>query len=273
MILKLCKALFLADIDGTLLSTNHPPAASTLEAARVFREHGGILSVCTGRHLISVQPIADAFNIQAPAILLCGSMIYDFGTRKILWQRCMDSGCMELAEKIMRLHRNVSVAAYSAKSIRILQENQRFRNYGVMEERIGAVVPISACETDILKLTLAGDDPAELAEIGRNLVDPAIYHFTFTSTHFAEITGPNADKGSAVRRLIGLTGIGKNRIFAAGDSMADLPLLKAVGFSFAVDHAPDALKAVADQIIPGPEMSGINEALQCAIAHIRSGQV
>ena len=96
-----------------------------------------------------------------------------------------------------------------------------------------------------------------------------MYHFAFVSTHFVEFTAKGVDKGNAVRRLIDMTGIDRSCILAAGDSMADLPLLEA-GLSFAVEHAPDALKAAADRIIPSPSKAGIDKAFQFAAMQLRA---
>lgn len=262
-------ALFLTDIDGTLLQTNHPLEKRVCDAAKGFREHGGRISVCTGRHPLSVESIAGAIGVSAPAILFGGSMIYDFRSREVLWQNAMKGDCLAIAAHIMAAHGNVAVMVYSTKEIYIVRSNRWLRSRGVEEERGGRIRKLSDCKGEILKIVLVGEDVSELEDILSNDIDPSAYDSAFSSTHFAEITGKGVHKGSAAKRLKEMLDLPKERLYAAGDSMADLPMLAEAGLSFATQRAPEALRTAADYVIPGPELHGMETAFAIATERLQ----
>lgn len=262
-------ALFLTDIDGTLIRTNHPLGKSIYDAARVFEESGGEISVCTGRHPLSVESIAGALDISVPAILLGGSMIYDFHGREVLWRNAMQGDCLALAAHIMTAHQNVAVMAYSAKDIYIVRDNSWLRNRGVKEESCGKVCKLSDCSGDILKIVFVGEDVSELKGIIKNEIDPATYDSSFSSTHFVEITDKGVHKGSATKYLKKILNLSTEQLYAAGDSMADLPMLQEAGLSFTTEQAPEILKITADYVISGPELDGMNTAFNIATERLR----
>jgi hydroxymethylpyrimidine pyrophosphatase-like HAD family hydrolase len=52
-----------------------------------------------------------------------------------------------------------------------------------------------------------------------------------------------------------------NQVVAIGDSETDVPMYDICGYSIALDHADDNVKAQADHVVAGREGAGLVEAI------------
>ena len=80
---------------------------------------------------------------------------------------------------------------------------------------------------------------------------------------YLEITGPNADKGSALELLAGKLGVVQKDIIAFGDGPNDTTMLAYAGRGIAVGpHAHPDTVAAADEHIASPEDLGVARWLE-----------
>ena len=77
-----------------------------------------------------------------------------------------------------------------------------------------------------------------------------------------EINKEGTDKGKGLLRLGEMLGIKREEIMACGDGMNDLEMLKAVGFSVAMENGVDAVKEVADYITETNDEDGVAKAIE-----------
>ena len=70
--------MILSDMDGTLLGTDHQLGEANVQAARYFMEQGGRFSVATGRVKRAMEFFMPRLQLNAPAVLFNGSVVYDF---------------------------------------------------------------------------------------------------------------------------------------------------------------------------------------------------
>lgn len=256
--------LFLTDIDGTLLKTNHPISEEILAAAHQYTDSGGRLSVCTGRHPISIRTIAEELQLSAPAIVLSGSMIYDFAVGKPLWMNSMPSHWRSVAENVLSKFPSLACMAYGAEKVFVFRSTERLRKTGVREECLGEEQPISQCTGEVFKLVLTGDTD-ELIQARDTLIPSEHYEVVFSSQHYMEITNRGVNKGAAVKKLMQMLCIERKNLIAAGDAMSDVSLLKEAGLSFAVESSPKSLLDIADYTIKGPQENGMAYAFYMAM--------
>ncbi len=80
---------------------------------------------------------------------------------------------------------------------------------------------------------------------------------------YLEITGPEADKGSALKLLAELLGYKQQDVIAFGDGPNDVSMLRWAGYGVAVGpHAHPEVLAVADEHIASPEELGVARWLE-----------
>ena len=68
--------------------------------------------------------------------------------------------------------------------------------------------------------------------------------------HFLDIVATGASKGEGLKQLAALLGIESGDIYAVGDNMNDIDMLRVAGHSYAVANAEDAVKAAARHSAP-----------------------
>jgi hydroxymethylpyrimidine pyrophosphatase-like HAD family hydrolase len=71
-----------------------------------------------------------------------------------------------------------------------------------------------------------------------------------TQDDYFEIMPVGISKGEALRRLCAIMGIPLTQIVAFGDALNDSELLDLAGLGIAMNHAPEALREVADETFP-----------------------
>jgi hypothetical protein len=89
------------------------------------------------------------------------------------------------------------------------------------------------------------------------------YNVEIIDTGFAiHIKSRDVNKGTGLVRMAELMGIFAKDFVAIGDSVNDIELCEAAGFSVAVRNAPDELKRKADMVTSSSFGAGSQEALE-----------
>ena len=84
-----------------------------------------------------------------------------------------------------------------------------------------------------------------------------------------EISNNGMHKGTALTTMSELLGIPLKNIMAVGDSLNDIPLLQVAGYGVAMGTAPDALREIADAVVPSADENGFIKALEMIHKKIR----
>lgn len=164
------KALFVSDIDGTLLKTNAPLPPAVPKAIRRFQEAGGLFCLCTGRAMLAAAPIAEKLHLSSPCILCGGGLIYDFASSQPLYAQPLDGAIRDQLSVLMDRQPQISVTVATAKTICRIRDNERLLRHGVYEDR---TAPMGKLEDirDPIKILLTCDEPALLEAAVADYVD------------------------------------------------------------------------------------------------------
>jgi HAD superfamily hydrolase (TIGR01484 family) len=99
-------------MDGTLLDSKHRISSNNIEAINLFVNNGGYFTLASGRMTKAIEPYIKYLPVNAPAILYNGSVIYDFNSKKCLWETYLDNKVIELVKKIMYLFPESGIEVY-----------------------------------------------------------------------------------------------------------------------------------------------------------------
>lgn len=77
-----------------------------------------------------------------------------------------------------------------------------------------------------------------------------------------ELTAPGVNKGTGALWLCNHLDADPNYCMSIGDSNNDLTMLKAIGFSYAMDNSPKSVKEVAKYYTSDVMQNGLGEAIQ-----------
>lgn len=254
--------LVVCDLDGTLLSPEQEVTDSVAEALRTYRQLGGMVTIATGRPMMSAARIAEQLQLELPAIYCNGAVVAapnktwhstEFAASPFLalWQGAIREGVELLLfdnEKVYAAGRSPVIDAYERK------------------EGIGCV---TISEQDMRttrglnKLLLIGSIAAS-TKLWEQM-EPELrgqYAVLQSEDNFLEIVPRQVNKGAALLKLMEIIGVHANEVLAIGNQINDLELLQEAGTGVAVGNSHPLLMKHADYVCRDGYGDGVIEALR-----------
>jgi len=250
----------ITDIDGTLLKKTEVPPLSVLQALQAFVDQGNILSLCTGRPLKACKTLLSSLPEQiAPSIFFGGALIWDIQNDKELYSVYCDNSIFDLVKEIYAAFPSVSITMNTSEDAWTIRTNETLQSRGIQYDKEAEFIEdISSLDTSFLKVLLTCDNPKELEQIEASLIDSTLFHGTFASTHFYEITDKSVNKGTAIQTLKEIyPPLHEYRICAAGDALSDYYMKDYVDLFAAPTDAHKNVVSVANFVFPPAKEGGI----------------
>ncbi len=264
---------FITDIDGTLLDNENNLPAINREALLHCRNIGVPVVLATGRRWTTLERLLDRLPLNGLAdyaILNNGMVVKELKTRTVLYREDFPlESTLEVVKALAPLnldpialtyrpnggpdvfHRRLSLmnGDFVAKN---MEYSQLLEDYNELHDK------------SLVELILLGPESA-LAEAQKTLQDlpleTALIRNTFYAGYMLEITPLHISKLSGARYLAGVVGSSLERAVGIGDSANDLPLLRAVGKSFAVNTAPAEVRESVHEVVSSGQNGGVAEAI------------
>ncbi|WP_295419060.1 HAD-IIB family hydrolase [Sulfurovum sp.] len=256
------KPIYITDLDHTFLRTDQSVSNFS---AQVWNEkaNNSILSVATARSFRKSHDFLEKLHLDAPMILLDGTMIVspdktliDIKTlNKALGDAIITEGAkfniypfvialkdMDLNEAFLfpgtlNVHQHGVLENYrndprlvKCKEIRAMDMNLKLVYFG----ELSALKPL----TEHLQKTFGSELEYKLS--------PEKY----SDGWFLTILHPEGDKAHALQKVADHIGRNTHEMTVFGDSINDIGMFKLAGTSVAVANALDEVKAVADVVLP-----------------------
>lgn len=261
-------ALVVADMDGTLLTSDKQLTPRTALAVRHLRREGIHFGVATNRPPFGMRPFLEALEITTPLICCGGAVLARPDTLEVIEQRCLPEGLvLRLLEVGERFELDPRLFRYDSWFVPSL------RDYGVGREIRGLgeppiVVPDvrHVANQLISKLTLAGPMDAiheaqqHLQEIFGNRL-----RVVRSESGTLDLLHPAADKGVEVARLARTLNLPLSRVAVIGDAEGDISMLRIAGLAIAMANAPVTVRREAHRTAPSNAADGVAAALNAWI--------
>ncbi|WP_325102651.1 Cof-type HAD-IIB family hydrolase [Sphingomonas sp.] len=259
--------LLVSDVDGTLVDKRKQLTAGTIQAVGRLRAAGIGFTVISARPRSGVLPIADALAIDGPIAAFNGGLIFRReGTveRRHLIPGDVARGALEAVGEL-------------AVDVWVFADDQWHASTDqgahVVSERIAAnQEPVIRGDfADLLdradKITFVSDEPATLATLHAriNAAFPGRATVALSQTYYLDVTAMAANKGAGIEALAAAAGVPLTQVVAIGDQANDIAMLKRAGLAIAMGNAPDAVKAVADQVTATNDADGVAQAIDTLI--------
>jgi Cof subfamily protein (haloacid dehalogenase superfamily) len=261
--------LVLADVDGTLVTPDKTITERARAAVRKLADANIAFAIVSGRPPrgmamlteplalrtpiagfnggVLVSPDMTSFEIKAVAPKLVGPIV------QALIQRGLDAWLYQWNEWLLR----DPTAPHVARE----QSNVRFAPIVTkdLEGRYGGVVKIvgvsddrsvmEACENDLR------DRFGEVVSVARS------------QTYYLDITHPDANKGSVLRRLARELGISHESVVTIGDMPNDVLMFSLSGLSIAMGQSSEEVKRTARRVTRSNTDEGFAEAIERYVLH------
>jgi Cof subfamily protein (haloacid dehalogenase superfamily) len=256
--------LIAADIDGTLLNSQHQLSARNEQALRKAMAQGVGIVLATGKTQHSAVPLIQQLGLRLPGVYVQGLLIAEpDGT--VRYQRLLEpdlahevadlatsAGCSMVAYAGRRLLTNVR-DAYTDVFIRYHEPTpEAFGSWGKLldENPINKYIMVSTKERiDALR-------PEVEAHInGRATIVQAL-------DYMLEILPLGGSKGDGVGRLLADLDVPAEQVLALGDGENDVEMLQLAGIGVAMANGMASAKQAADYVTASHDEDGVALAIE-----------
>ena len=257
--------LLATDLDGTLFGPDHTVSDETTRALRLAADHGVEIVVATGRSHWSAVPRLEHLECIRWIICSNGATVFDTAAREVVLRRALTTDqSVAVIDGLLDEFPSVGFAWESPDGI--FHTDRWVANRRAAGGKFGVTQrPTRQLRVDaeaIVKLMAAHDELTEYAWL--DAVSPHVPDELSVSTSgaaFVEVTGPNANKGDAVRLLCEELGVDRGATIAFGDHANDLGMLRWAGTGYAMGGADRRIRAAADATAPTNADHGVAQVL------------
>ncbi|MBS4205672.1 HAD family hydrolase [Lederbergia citrea] len=252
------QVLFL-DIDGTILKPDHTYDASTKDAIIQVQEKGVKVFLATGRPLHEIRDLAEELNIHSFIGYNGALAVYQ---ERTIVNEPMNEDTVKQFVEIAKENGHEMVLYTSEKNYFTALEKPVVKDFidkFQMKQNEQFTLDIANQILGATLINLKEEDPSLYQ------VDDS-YHFSQVNVegllHCYDVIRDNVNKGRAIKTILDLMDIPKEKAIAFGDGMNDKEMLHAAGESFAMGNAHPDLFAYANHKTTSVMDSGIFNGLK-----------
>ena len=255
--------LIAADLDGTLLSSQHRLSPDLPALLQKLSDKGIRFIPASGRQYYNLIELFPGLEHELLFIAENGAMTVDRG--QTVFVDAIPLEDLRLPLEIARKAEGVYTVLAGEKTAYCEDDDPIFRkNADLYYARLTRVPDLlEAAQHDrICKMAFFEKDCAERGCY--RLLQPCASQFqvVLSGADWVDIMNPGVNKGHAMRTLQQQLGISPDECMAFGDYLNDLELLSAVTHSFAMENAHPQLKAISRHIAPSNDEDGVVRAVR-----------
>ncbi len=267
------KKIIFLDIDGTLTEpgVNVPPE-SALRAIRGAQQNGHKVFLCTGRNYDMMSPLLkygfDGYIASSGGYVVVGEeVIYDCPMTPEQHKRVMETletnGVFRTVECLDGSYTDEGFKQFLAENASAEGNSELLRWREQIEKSLN-IRPMAEYEGQPIYKVVIMSPGMEPIDASRAPLEED-FAFVIQDTKGAgivngEIVNRRFDKGQAVKRVSEYLGIPIEDTIGYGDSMNDLEMIEAVGYSVVMDNGAQALKDIADEVCPAVTEDGLYQS-------------
>jgi len=270
------KILYISDLDGTLLNSGAALSQNSAELLNGAISQGVCFTVATARTKETAVKVLKNVDIQVPAVLMNGVMVYDFASEKyLLINGFSNNKAVEIVKVLSSFDKNFfmyeideekpesGLTCYYKDTVRsseikfladrVEDKERKFvktENYKkCLKNMVGTVVHFAVIgEPEILSEMLG-----MLSDVKG--ISCEYYKDTYSDDWFLEISSAKAGKKSSVRFVADY--IGAKYVVAFGDNLNDLEFMEDADEAYAVSNAKEAVLKSATGVILSNNEDGV----------------
>ncbi len=252
------------DLDDTLLRDDLSISENTLHTLRVLAASGLHIIPASGRAKLSMKPFVDQLDCASLYISCNGAELWDGRTHELLRAETFST---DLGREIARFGRENGcyTQTYEGDAFFYSEESVWAERYAASSLLRGVYVGdleayIQEPRSKILMMDSAEKIARLLPEARDRFAGRA--SVTCSKAWFLEFNPLRATKGIALSEAARLLGFEAENIMAFGDSLNDIPMLEASGWSVTVANGRPELKSLCRDTCPSNQEDGVSVYLR-----------
>ena len=256
------KPIYITDLDHTFLRSDLSISDFTAQTWNKKAE-SSIMTIATARSFQKSQELLKKIHINAPMILLDGTVVIT-PERKLIDLKTIDK---KLGDAIVDLGMQFDIDPFiigvkdealneAFLYPRKLNEYQRDVLKGYKDDPRLLFNPTNRTMEQNLKIVYFGYEEQlrplyeEIKKVFGTRIEAKLSPEKYGGGYFLTLLHPEGDKAHAMQKVMEYLGRSHDEITVFGDSVNDLGMFKLAGTSVAVSNALDEVKAVADLVLP-----------------------
>jgi Cof subfamily protein (haloacid dehalogenase superfamily) len=260
--------LICVDVDGTLVGASGVVGAEVWFGARVARDRGVRLAICSGRPAFgATREYAERLDPTGWHMFQNGASVVHLPagvTRSHAIPPALVAALIERSRAADRLLELYTDTEYAVE----LDRPRARRHAGLLgvPYRPRALDSLDGTVVRAQWLVPRDEYAALLAEPHDGLTLSHSLSPVMPDTSFVNLTVAGTDKASAIRQVAEEYGVPLEQVMMVGDSANDLSAMQLVGASVAMGNAEDEVRAVARHQVSEVDEGGLAEAFALALA-------
>jgi len=256
------KPIYITDLDHTFLRSD---LSISLFSTDVWNTKAisAVMGVATARSFTKSQELLSKLHVNAPLILLDGSIIIT-PEKKVIDMKVLDKEIGDAIVNIGSMHDiDPFIIGVKDKELneaflypRKLNDYQKTVLKGYKDDPRMQLNPSNRTMEKNLKIVYFGYENQlrplheEIVKIFGNNIEAKLSPEKYGGGHFLTLLHPHGDKAHALNKVMEYLERDPSDVTVFGDSINDIGMFKLAGTSVAVSNALDEVKAVADVVLP-----------------------
>ncbi len=256
------QSIYITDLDHTFLRSDLTISPYSKKVWN-HKAQSTFMSVATARSFSKSQELLQALHINAPMILLDGSMILT-ADRKLLDLKTLNK---EIGDAIVEVGEEFGIEPFiiglkdrELNEVflypRRLNSHQKAVLKGYKDDPRIQYNPKNSTMEQNLKIVYFADEAllrplyeALLQRFG-NTIEAKLSPEKYGGGYFLTLLHPHGDKAHALVKVMEYLGVEHTNVTVFGDSLNDIGMFKLAGTSVAVSNALNEVKDLADIVLP-----------------------
>jgi len=258
--------LIVADLDGTLLNSDHVVSPFTERAVREAIRRGVLFTIATGKTFPSAVDIIRQFDIRIPVICTNGVQVFEPDGTLLHADPIQRDYAME-AVRIGRAA-GFTPVVYTEMGLLSTTLDENVQELLAHNEPVPEIIPdleaALANERTPYKLMLMQRDLDAVADFQVYLEEVFRERAQVVRSGLAsliEVMPLGVTKGTALSFILDHVGIAPEETICFGDNCNDLDMIRRAGIGVAMGHSPEDLRKHADYVTGTNDEDGVGHAL------------
>lgn len=262
-------ALFVLDVDGTVLTNAHEVSAATAAQVRRVRDAGVAVLLASSRGPGAMRPVVAALGMDDGTVFVGSQGGFTGGYDGALLSTLHRSPApVDAARRVVAAATAAGLAVgwYAGARWLVSHVDPTIAREARVVDDTPEVADLLAQDDGpdkLLVIAPGADEIAVLREIARTL--PAGMTAQVSNPTYLEVTATGVDKASAVERFCAERGLAPSTVVAIGDGPNDLGLFAWAGTSVAPLNARPEVAAAATRLTRGNDDDGVAWALSVLV--------
>ena len=258
-------ALFLADVDGTLVTKDKVLTDRAQKSVRDMKAKGIEFAITSGRPPKGMKMLFGPLKITTPIAGFNGGLFVK-NDLSIIESRTLDPAAAKKTAELIE-QAGLDVWVYSGDDWLIRDINAPHREREEHTVQFPPKVVAKFTEDDFkraVKIVGISDDLDKVAACEKT-VQQALgktVSAARSQPYYLDVTHPDANKGGVVAYLSRTLGIDPGQIATIGDQPNDVLMFKPSGFSIAMGNASEAVQKEADAVTDSYDDEGFAKAVE-----------